>query len=466
MIPALVVVAKSIKKCCLAKDKLARAESVTADAYSDSLEAVTPLGSSEPEPILTPNPLGDLTPTLEVDPVIERINTFWDEFTDAPYEEQWSLATKMLAEEPELCDGEMVFEIANTLFGQAIARGEIERYQQFLDQLAVATPEAYAEELANILDWRIQIALIEDDESNIERCFFQLSPLAGDKLDLYYRVVSGLAYHGKQEVLYQGMRQARPYVAEGAGLVEWAYSEFTEKLGDIEIGYLLDKNPNLTSDDVTLQQHFAEYELTVVPEMFSSRLDYRTGRQTPSWTLADFEIPEWKKEHPAQARYAFLLAAFTHYAHHVEGVALTKAEMAHDELARYLTLRRKGELGEPRPRHNHRQKHSRKQQIKPGLSSHPLCPDAETLDKYLAQLMGFMSFKYYETFALYELIPVWLRFLTHYNLLDEETGQQAVAELSYIKGHLMQIAEQQLSNPAVKENLLGWPYEPPKETSP
>jgi len=27
-----------------------------------------------------------------------------------------------------------------------------------------------------------------------------------------------------------------------------------------------------------------------------------------------------------------------------------------------------------------------------------------------------MSFKYYETFALYELTPAWLRFLTQYNL--------------------------------------------------
>jgi hypothetical protein len=31
--------------------------------------------------------------------------------------------------------------------------------------------------------------------------------------------------------------------------------------------------------------------------------------------------------------------------------------------------------------------------------------------------------------------------------------------LSYLKGYLIQIADNHLSDPAVKENLMEWPYE-------
>jgi hypothetical protein len=77
----------------------------------------------------------------------------------------------------------------------------------------------------------------------------------------------------------------------------------------------------------------------------------------------------------------------------------------------------------------------------------------------MARLLGFMSFRYYEAAALFELMPVWLRFLTKYDLLDEETRRWVVQSLSYLKGHLVQIADSQLSDPAVKENLSDWPSE-------
>ena len=394
---------------------------------------------------------------------MERINAFWEDFVDAPYERQWALVTEILAEEPELFDGEMVFEITNTLFDRAVEAGEIERYKRLLDQLEESVPEAYAEELSYILEWRIQIALIEGNKADVERYFYQFSPLAGEHLDTYYRAVSALAYHGHQEILYQGMRQARPYVAEGADLAEWAYGEFTEKLGDLEILHLLDKNPDLMPDDSTLQQHFAEYELTIVPEGFATVLDYRTGRKLPSWTPADFEFTKGKKKDPAKDNLAYLLATFTRYAHVEEGISRTKVEMARDELSRYFLLRHQGELGKPGTQAS-RKKRSQKQKSRGRISEYPLCPDAKTLDRYLAQRMGFMSFKHYETFALYELIPAWLRFLTKYRLLDEDTRQKTVKELGYLKEHLIRFADNNLYNPVMKDNLVDWPYETAKQS--
>jgi hypothetical protein len=123
--------------------------------------------------------------------------------------------------------------------------------------------------------------------------------MAGNQLDLYYRIISALAYHGKMAVLHEGMRQARPFVADSSSLVEWAYDEFTEKLGDIETVYQLEQNPDLKADDATLQQRLAEYELTIDPELLPLILDYRTGRKIPSWTPDNFKCSGRKKNDPA-----------------------------------------------------------------------------------------------------------------------------------------------------------------------
>jgi hypothetical protein len=453
---------KKYKKCCLRKDQeAARAEREEAERNKDFLEEIIP-AEIEGEPWLSFPSGADVIPKVveEADPLLERFNDFWERFMNAPYEKQWALVTTTLAEEPELFDDEMVFEVTNDLFPKAVDAGEIARYKQLLDQLEKTVPEAYNKELGYILEWRIQIALMEGDEAALEHYFYQFSPLAGDKLDTYYRVISALAYHGKLEILYQGMRQARPYVAEGGGLMPWAYDEFTAKLADLEILYQADRNPGLRPDDPILQQHFAEYEQTIAPEKMFPLLDYCTGRETPTWSVADFTISKNKKRRDSvNENYLYLFAAFTHYAHDEEGIALTKAKMVGDELADYFALRHQGELEKTGSDYGRRPKRRRKQKPKEIISSYPLCPDAATLDTFMARLLGFMSFRYYEAAALFELMPVWLRFLTKYDLLDEETRRWVVQSLSYLKGHLVQIADSQLSDPAVKENLSDWPSE-------
>ncbi len=425
---------KKYKNCCLPKDRAARAQNSAAEKKLEFTEPVALPDYFTPESVLALEAFDDAEPTPEVDPLLARINAFWDEFMEASYEQKWAAAAQMLAVEPELCDGEMVFEIVNTLFSQAIDAGEIERYKQLLDKLEQVIPEAYAEELHYILDNRIRIALIEGDDATLESCFYQFSPLAGDKLDLYYQVVNTLAYHGKLTILYEGMRQARPFVAQDHGLFEWAYEEYTEKLGELEILYRLTENPDLQIDDPSLQQHFAEYGLTPEPDVFLAFLDYRTGRKLPSWALSDFVFTHKKKDDPAINNPALLLTAFTHYAHTESGFARTKVEMVRDNLADYVMRRYEGQLDNSDPGYGRKRKQS-KRKTKTS-SQNPFCPDAKTLDMYMAQIMGFMSFRFYEAFALYELIPTWLRFLTQYNLLTEETRQQTLAQLRYMKKDL------------------------------
>ena len=443
---------KKYKNCCLSKDRARQAQKTAVNKQQQP-----PKETTYPDPAeLDTNDAWVLSEDEEITPLLQRINSFWDDFIDTPYEHQWAVTNKMLSEEPELCDGEMVFEIANDLFGQAIAAGEIDRYKALLNQFEEIAPESYAEELHYILDWRVQIALIEGNDDDVARYFYQFSPLAGDQLDIYYRIISALTYHGKLTILHEGMRQARPFVADGGSLVEWAYDEYTEKLGDIETIHLLDQNPSLSADDPLLQQRLAEYELTMDSELLTLILDHRTGRKTPSWTPDDFKFSGRKKNDPAKRAFALLLAAFTHYAHVEEGIPRTKAEMAGDEISNYIAQRHAGELDEDdfdyefgrRPRRKRRKK-----------TYYALRPDAKTLDRYMAQLMGFMSFRYYETYALFELIPVWLRFLTKYELLDEKTRLQIIKEMNYLKDPIIEIATNKVTDPTLKLNVVDWPYD-------
>lgn len=431
---------KKYKNCCLSKDRAARAQNLEAER--------------KPEPVLSFAATDNREQNPEENPLMARINAFWDVFMDAAYEQKWALVTKLLAEEPELCDSEMLFEITNELIAPAIASGEIVRYKQLLDQFEQVAPEAYTEELHYILGYRIRIALIEGDEAAIERYFYQFSPLAGDKLDLYYPVVNALAYHGKLAILHEGMRQARPFVAQAGNLFEWAYGEYTEKLATLELLYQLDKNPDLQPNDPTLQQHFAEYEVTPEPGAFATALDYHTGRKLPSWELTDFTF---KKGEPEVYNTALLLTAFTYYAHTESGFPRTKVEIARDILSDYIVQRHEGKLDPSDVAHGRAKR--RKKSKGETTPQNPFCPDAKTLDRYMAQLMGFMSFRFYETFALYELIPTWLRFLTQYNLLTEEARQQTLDDLRYLKAHLTSIADKQIDDPAIRENLAAWPYE-------
>ncbi len=451
---------KKYKKCCLAKDRAAQAQARQEQKIRSELkvpEAISFQDEGEPLVLFDTDMMARPSPEPEIDPLMERINAFWQTFMDAPYEKQWLLVDEMLAEEPELCDSEMVFEITNTLFAPAIEAEETERFKQLLEQLEETVPDAYAEELHYILEWHILIALREGDDANIEHYFYQFSPLAGEELDTYYRITSVLAYHGKLDILYEGMRQARSFIADGGGLVPWAYDEFTEKLSDIEVLYLLDKNPDLQSEDPVLLQHFAEYGVTIVPDVLANVLDYRSGRTVPSWTLADLEWIKGKNNESAEECFSYLLASFTYYARN-KGMDSTKVEMACDGLSRYFGQRHEGELDESEMAYGSGRKRAQKRKGKKKQSRHPLCPDAKTLDRYLAQLMGFMSFQKYEAFALFELIPVWFRFLIQSELLDEETRKGVLQELSYLKGQRIQITENDVTDPAMKENVLDWPY--------
>jgi hypothetical protein len=163
------------------------------------------------------------------------------------------------------------------------------------------------------------------------------------------------------------------------------------------------------------------------------------------------------RDDQAREYLTYLLSAFTRYAHVEEGISPTKTEMARDELYRYFVSRSAGDLGPYSSRGRRGKRRAKKHRKKPTTGQHPLCPDPKTLDRFLGEMFGFMSVRHYQASAMFELIPVWLRFLEKYDLVDEEIQKGTLKELSYLGNHLVQYLEANDFDPLPRQNLEEWP---------
>lgn len=460
---------KKYKKCCWKKDVEAQKAELDRQPQFDPMDSETDEELWPAFPSLS-NQTDDeaaTTPTVstEMDPLTARINDFWNEFMEADYEEKWDLLEQMLQDEPELCDPEMVFETGENLFYTAVEKGDNQRFLNLLDMFAEAAPESYEAELGYILDWRIHLSLLADDQSEgkqaeLAQFFLEFSSLAGDKIDLYHRLMDVVAYRGNLPSLLAGMRQARPYIEENDDLLAWVHDEFIDSLVDYEVLAIIKQNPDITADHPDFTNMLATYEYYVTEGM-DERLDYLTGRQTPAWPKDEFaELIE--EEDDDEFGLAFirlflrLLDGFVYYAHTTDGVPLTKAYIARDEILEYVSQREQGRLKVDKPPRQRKRRRKKKPIVT--HRSNPLLPDAKMLDPFWAGRMGFMSSQHYKVATFFELIPTWLRFLEKYGLITAVEHQQTIKDLTYFKDMLLQIMQKQLTDPLPAQHIAAWPH--------
>lgn len=123
--PCLCGSGKKYKQCCLLKEMQEEADQ---RREMPSLDELMP----------SPEELALESPAAEPDPLTEQMNAWWEVFKDGVYEEKWELADEVLRDEPELMDGEMIFEAGNLLFEQAVERDEVELAENALHDSQVA----------------------------------------------------------------------------------------------------------------------------------------------------------------------------------------------------------------------------------------------------------------------------------------------------------------------------------------
>jgi hypothetical protein len=183
---------------------------------------------------------------------------------------------------------------------------------------------------------------------------------------------------------------------------------------------------------------------------------------------------EWDEDEEAEAdepdpgrRNLFgLTLQFVNYAHRVEGVAYTKADLARGEIFDFIVERNAGELEyhESMLDSALRSAGQKRGPIKKYKRyEHPLCPDRERLDQFLAEKLQLLSYQPHNVAAMMEMVPAWMRFLQTQGLVDAKLRKEALDSLKPLAGNLLKIFENTHGDPTLREAIRRWPEDADRE---
>lgn len=398
-----------------------------------------------------------------LDPRVEALDARWQEFEELDYEGQIALFLQTLDEDylavdgeddwvddegkTALMDAETAFAMLGAIHEQGIERGNDGRFVSLLESLRERLPEVYGQDAHYYLEWRIAHALATGQGGAIPALLDDLAETADRDIDIFNKVIEQLAYQGQLSILVEAMRRAWPRVKESDNIVPWGVAEFAEQAGTYEIFGVLERGLPDDGVEAELPSRIETYH-EIDPEALTRYLGHITGRTQRSWIPGDFEFLERRSEAgDPQAENLFHLGVeFLGYLRREEGVSYPKGELARQQIQAYL-LERSGKS--PDSARGGKAKRSPPQSI-PAAG---LCPDRDTLEPYLARLMGSLFPQRYKAAALMDLMPAWLRFLESRRLIDAEQRESARVGLRELADPLRRIWEVYRFDPALLEGL-------------
>ncbi len=456
---------KKYKKCCLQKDEEAEHNARIATQSPPLIPALPPLPRVELPPL---------------DPQIEARNAAfdarWEEFEKQDYEGQIALFLKTL-DEKELMDDEMAFEMVDLLYIKSTEHNDRERYNTLLDTFQERLPEVYAENAAFYLHRQINNALAMGRHATLSRFTQALAKVADEDFETFIRVEATLAYHGQLALLVEMSHLAWPRVRDAQDILSWAIHDFAQRAHGYLIFDYVERVATPTPADPVLKAQLEYYE-KIIPERVSQYFALLTGSVERSWTMSDFQF----KPFQAHARNTFdedededleeeeerepldearqnlhdLSVEFLGFLRREESVPYTKAELGRQEIVHYLLDRFDGRL-EPRRSMLDtvlRKKPKSKPIRRP--PEHILCPDRQTLDHYLADLINVLSYQPHKTVALLELVPAWLRFLETRQLIDSQQRKKTLTALYGLDTDLLKVLHEPTADPVLAERVQQW----------
>src|SRR6266508_4152448 len=418
---------KKYKKCCLAKDEEAKRKE------TEPLPVSAPVSTTEP-------PRRRERPKPPPDPRNEAWNARYDEFEAGDYEERIAIFNRTL-DEPDLMDGEMAFEMLTTLFDQSLERDDRDRYDSLVESLREWLPEVYKKEAHYLLE------------------------------------------NGYLNTLVEAMRLAWPEVRSSDEIVSWGIDGFSERAIQYEMLNYIAQTPAPKGDDPALLERlrfFAGDNLDV--DRALAIVGYLSGQTERQWGMDDFKLArpkrrsrdDWdddeeeeaSKPDPARVNLYDLTHQFVNYAHRVEGVAYTKANLASHEIFSFIVRRNAGELEyrekildsalrSARLKRERIKKYKRYERL--------LCPDRERLDQFLAGKLQHLNYQPHKVAAMAELVPAWMRFLETRGLVDAELRKETLDSLKPLAGNLLEIFDTLHGDPALREAIKRWPEDADKE---
>ena len=456
---------KKYKKCCLLKDeeeaRKKAAEAVTKPAPVEKPKVAEPLMSAKPPAVEHSHS----PPDPRMDAMLERL----EEFQDSDYERRIEIFRQSIEE--DLMDEEQAFEMLNPLFEQAVERNERDRFDALTEELRQRLPEVYRLEEHYILEWRIINALAAGRYEQSGELTREMALLAHKRLDVWDWVERRMAYHGQLPALVESVRLAWPKISEATGMMSWAKTGFSQRAIQYELLSYVAQTPAPDPNDPALLDRLKFFDDDIRMERLTAILNCLAGRSNRQWAMDDFRLTPpggtWRKKqkvvdeaYEKGAQNLFDLAmAFVAYAHSVTGAPYTKAEMAAQEILRFILRRERRTLEYQEGVYNS----TLGPDERPGGPAkkfkeyeHLLCPDRERLDRYLANLFNPVTADNHTASAMMELIPAWLRFVESQGLIDSELRDRTLRDLSPVAGDLRKTLGESTNDPALEQAMSRW----------
>ena len=466
---------KKFKKCCIGE----ASQAVPILQQGRPNQAAVSVASQQTPAWSKPLPTEEPAPRPR-SPLELKWDAHWDEFKSLQGEAREALFLRTL-DDDELMEDEAVFEMLSRLYGDAVARGERERFGRLVEALVERRPELYEQSAHYYISWQ-HLDALADGRPDVLSLTRALAAKAGRDIDVVNRGLAALAYHGRLQPLTEAMRIVWPLVRESNNVMGWAIGEFSEAGASYEMYAYLEAATSPDPSNGELLERIRYFADDPRLEYVAEFIGDVSGNLDGAWTLADFILgprkepvrrDEWDdddedddddegNETPLDrgSQNLFrLITQFVGYLRRVELVPYPRGELIRHDLHRYFIERHHGDLN-PRLSMLDQTLNPKKKLPPTPKPSHPLCPDRVTFEVFLAEMFGFLSAQQHKAAALFELIPAWLRFLQSKKLIDDAQRARTLAELCPLHTSFLKIMEGYKEDPTLYRSLKGWPDVP------
>jgi hypothetical protein len=367
---------------------------------------------------------------------------------------------------------DLAVEMLALIHDDLAKRGERQRYADLVQILREQLPDVYKDNDLHYLSLCLQDALVDGRRDAVSSLARELALDGGRDIDLLHQAFDGLAYHGCLPVLVEAHRTAWASVKDSAEIFEWAISDFANAAADCEILDYLEHTTSPNASDPALLDRVKFFVEEPRLEYLNEFIADLTGQEGREWTVDDFSLKRRKKGRGnanlpgvGADNLSRLIRQFVGYLRRDEGVSFATGAMVRPDLFGYFLERHDGEL-KPRLSMFDEVLHPHRKPPKPAPPIHPLCPERTTFDVYLGRLVVGFSNLFYQSAALFQAVPPWLRFLQSQRLIDEQTRGRVVHDLLPLHARILDLFEHFTNDPTVYQALQRWPEDAARNAQP
>jgi hypothetical protein len=353
----------------------------------------------------------------------------WEQFEAADLEGKVALFLETLASGE--MDTEESYEMLQSIRDVTDPRRDPQaraRYAELVERLRREAPDLYRHDRSYYHENLISDAITEGHWEAIPELLAGFAEPPVDRgIDLFFRLIDQMKYHGQTEPMLQTMKQVWPAVSDSVKsgkLVPWTSEEMGSEITLLMFFQYVETAETPRADDPALHEAASPYG-SFNAEWLEQAVPHLSAPAPSPWQRADFgeavDAEQWAENLSA------LLFEFMADQHRRAGVPFSKSYLARDELLELLhqQFTSPGEATSKRPAKG--KKGARRQPAVQPSSS--LVPRYASLDRHLVGLFGFLSAQPYKAAALTELLPAYLHFLARLGLIHPTEMDAALGSL-------------------------------------